>query len=107
MRPPEESARLIENARLISIVRLEHRELGREVVSQLIEGGVRVIEFSLAMPGALELLRECSGSFADRALLRRRDRAQSRPGERSGGRRGLVPRLAQRRRRGRAGGDVA
>ena len=69
MRPPEESARLIEDARLISIVRLEHRELGREVVSQLIEGGVRVIEFSLAMPGALELLRECSGSFADRALF--------------------------------------
>jgi 2-dehydro-3-deoxyphosphogluconate aldolase / (4S)-4-hydroxy-2-oxoglutarate aldolase len=66
---PEEAARAIEEARLISVIRLGRPELGHEVVAQLVEGGVRMIEFSLAMPDALTLLRDCTDRFGDRAVF--------------------------------------
>ena len=56
----------IREARAIAILRCSDRELGREALRASIRGGFQVLEVTLSVPGALDLVRDFS---ADGNLL--------------------------------------
>lgn len=53
------------DARLISIVRLSDAEALHDAAEAIYAGGVRVIEFTLNSPGALDAIRTCRKSMPD------------------------------------------
>lgn len=62
---PSDVYSLIEEERLMAIVRLSSEERSLAAAEALARGGARLIEFSLAGASALEALRACSGSMRD------------------------------------------
>ncbi len=59
MRTREDILTTVIESGLISIIRLEHGDMLRETVEAIYAGGIRVIEFTLNSPGALEAIRSC------------------------------------------------
>ncbi|MCW2950997.1 MAG: 2-dehydro-3-deoxyphosphogluconate aldolase/4-hydroxy-2-oxoglutarate aldolase [Conexibacter sp.] len=52
----------IRDARLVAIIRLDDPGLAEAAAHALFEGGIDVLEFSLAAPGALEAIRRVAGA---------------------------------------------
>lgn len=53
----------------VAVVRLESAERLRRVVDALVEGGIRAIEVTMTMRGALEALAACSAPLGDSAVI--------------------------------------
>jgi 2-dehydro-3-deoxyphosphogluconate aldolase/(4S)-4-hydroxy-2-oxoglutarate aldolase len=64
-----ETARRIERARLLAIVRRPDPEAAVTAVEALRRGGIEAIELSLVAPGALEALREAAGVAGPDGLI--------------------------------------
>jgi 2-dehydro-3-deoxyphosphogluconate aldolase/(4S)-4-hydroxy-2-oxoglutarate aldolase len=60
---------LIEQTRLIAIVRLKHYERALEVAQALIAGGIPVIEFTLTGQGAIEAIARTREALDGQALI--------------------------------------
>lgn len=59
----------IERERLVAIVRRANAAAAVEAARELVAGGVRVMEFSLAVPSALEAIATAAGELGDGALV--------------------------------------
>ncbi|MBN1315034.1 MAG: bifunctional 4-hydroxy-2-oxoglutarate aldolase/2-dehydro-3-deoxy-phosphogluconate aldolase [Anaerolineales bacterium] len=59
----------IEKSGIIAIVRFDRPDELVNVASALAEGGIKVIEFTMTIPGATKLLEEASKELADNILL--------------------------------------
>src|SRR3990172_5996871 len=55
--------------KIVAIVRLESAEQLVHVAEALNAGGISVIEFTCSTPGALEMIKDASGRFGDKALI--------------------------------------
>jgi 2-dehydro-3-deoxyphosphogluconate aldolase/(4S)-4-hydroxy-2-oxoglutarate aldolase len=53
-----EVLRLVEDTGVVAIIRLKDRTLVRGMVDALLEGGVRALEITMTVPGAIDLIRE-------------------------------------------------
>lgn len=59
----------IEEAGVIAVIRLADARQLAATVDALVEGGVRVLEVTMTVPGAVDLIRELSGTLGSHLLL--------------------------------------
>jgi len=59
----------IEQAGVIAVIRIKEAERLREIVDALVEGGVRVLEVTMTVPGAVDLIRALAPSLRPGVLL--------------------------------------
>jgi 2-dehydro-3-deoxyphosphogluconate aldolase/(4S)-4-hydroxy-2-oxoglutarate aldolase len=59
----------IEEAGVVAVIRMQESERLRAVIDALGEGGVRALEVTMTVPGAVELIRGLSSSLPDGFLL--------------------------------------
>jgi len=59
----------IERIGILPVLRARSTKEGRALVEALVEGGITVMEVTMTVPGAVELLRDLKKSFGDRLLL--------------------------------------
>jgi 2-dehydro-3-deoxyphosphogluconate aldolase/(4S)-4-hydroxy-2-oxoglutarate aldolase len=66
---PESTAEIIERAGLIPVLRARNAVQAHAVVKALLTGGITVIEVTMTVPGALEVLRELKKEYGAKLLL--------------------------------------
>ena len=66
---PETTQEIIERVGLIPVLRAKSVAQGRAVVDALIAGGVTVVEVTMTVPGAVDLLKELKKEYGDKLLL--------------------------------------
>jgi len=59
----------VRDERVIAIVRLRSDAPLRRVAEALVEGGIRILEFTLTSPGARAAIAECRAHFGETALI--------------------------------------
>ena len=59
----------IERERVVAIIRLDDPDKLRSVIEALAEGGVRVIEVTMTVPRAIELIAQVAGSAHDDVMI--------------------------------------
>ncbi len=65
----EETKKILERVALIPVLRASSAETGHALVHAMMAGGVTVVEVTMTVPGAIELLRELKQRHGDRLLL--------------------------------------
>ena len=65
----ERIAATIEAAGLIAVIRMTDAQRLRDTIDALVEGGVRILEVTMTVPGAVELIRTLSASLPRDLLL--------------------------------------
>src|SRR6185312_8068887 len=60
---------VIERVGLIPVLRARSIAQGRAVVEAMVAGGVNVVEVTMTVPGAIDLLRELKREYGDKLLL--------------------------------------
>lgn len=66
---PETTQERIERVGLIPVLRAKSVAQGRAVVEAMIAGGVDVVEVTMTVPGAVDLLKELKKVYGDKLLL--------------------------------------
>jgi 2-dehydro-3-deoxyphosphogluconate aldolase/(4S)-4-hydroxy-2-oxoglutarate aldolase len=66
---PETTQETLERVGLIPVLRAKNPAQGRAVVEAMIAGGVTVVEVTMTVPGAVDLLRELKKEYGDKLLL--------------------------------------
>jgi 2-dehydro-3-deoxyphosphogluconate aldolase / (4S)-4-hydroxy-2-oxoglutarate aldolase len=64
-----DTAQLIESAGLIPVLRAKSEKQAHAVVQAMIKGGVRVVEVTMTVPGAVDLLKVLKKEYGDTVLL--------------------------------------
>ena len=59
----------IEEAGVVAVIRMQEPERLRAVIDALADGGVRALEVTMTVPGAIELIRTLSSALSDDFLL--------------------------------------
>ncbi|MGF1669906.1 MAG: bifunctional 4-hydroxy-2-oxoglutarate aldolase/2-dehydro-3-deoxy-phosphogluconate aldolase, partial [Balneolaceae bacterium] len=59
----------IENHKVVAIVRLPDPDLTEPVVAAMYKGGIRVLEITMTVPGALSLIRKAAGDSPPDLLI--------------------------------------
>jgi 2-dehydro-3-deoxyphosphogluconate aldolase/(4S)-4-hydroxy-2-oxoglutarate aldolase len=65
----ETTAQIIERVGLIPVLRAKNAAQARSVVKAMIAGGVTVVEVTMTVPGAIDLLKELKAEYGDKLLL--------------------------------------
>ena len=65
----ETTQQAIERVGLIPVLRAKNIAQGRAVVDAMIAGGVTVVEVTMTVPGAVDLLKELKKAYGDKLLL--------------------------------------
>jgi 2-dehydro-3-deoxyphosphogluconate aldolase/(4S)-4-hydroxy-2-oxoglutarate aldolase len=65
----ETTQETIERVGLIPVLRAKSIEQGRRVVDAMMAGGVTVVEVTMTVPGAVDLLKQLKKDFGDELLL--------------------------------------
>lgn len=65
----ETTAEILERAVLIPVLRARTAGQAHAVVQAMLAGGIRVVEVTMTVPGAVELLRELKGEYGSELLL--------------------------------------
>ncbi|MGB0074921.1 MAG: bifunctional 4-hydroxy-2-oxoglutarate aldolase/2-dehydro-3-deoxy-phosphogluconate aldolase [Terracidiphilus sp.] len=65
----ETNQQIIERVGLIPVLRAKSVAQGRAVVDAMVAGGVTVVEVTMTVPGAIELIKELKKEFADELLI--------------------------------------
>jgi 2-dehydro-3-deoxyphosphogluconate aldolase/(4S)-4-hydroxy-2-oxoglutarate aldolase len=65
----ESTQQIIERVGLIPVLRAKSIAQGRAVVDAMIAGGVTIVEVTMTVPGALELLKELRNEYGAKLLL--------------------------------------
>lgn len=63
------TAEIIESSGLIPVLRAKSEKQAHAVVQAMIKGGVRVVEVTMTVPGAVELLKVLKKEYGDTVLL--------------------------------------
>lgn len=66
---PETTQEIIERVGLIPVLRAKSTTQGRAVVEAMIAGGVTVVEVTMTVPGAIDLLKELRREYGNELLL--------------------------------------
>src|SRR5690348_6805450 len=66
---PETTQEIIERVGLIPVLRAKSVAQGRAVVDAMIAGGVNIVEVTMTVPGAVDLLKELKRAYGDKLLL--------------------------------------
>jgi 2-dehydro-3-deoxyphosphogluconate aldolase / (4S)-4-hydroxy-2-oxoglutarate aldolase len=66
---PETTSQIIERIGLIPVLRARNAAQAHAVVQAMIAGGVTVVEVTMTVPGAIELLKELKQQYGSRLLL--------------------------------------
>lgn len=66
---PESTQETLERVGLIPVLRAKNPAQGRAVVEAMIAGGVTVVEVTMTVPGAVDLLRELKKEYGSKLLL--------------------------------------
>lgn len=66
---PETTAEIIERVGLIPVLRAKNPKQAHAVVQAMIAGGVTVVEVTMTVPNAVELLRELKNEYGPKGLL--------------------------------------
>ena len=66
---PETTQETIERVGLIPVLRAKSTAQGRAVVEAMIAGGVNIVEVTMTVPGAIELLKELKRAYNNQLLL--------------------------------------
>lgn len=66
---PEETKEIIERIGIMPVLRARSAQEGRALVEALVAGGITVMEVTMTVPGAVELLRELKKEYGERLLL--------------------------------------
>jgi 2-dehydro-3-deoxyphosphogluconate aldolase/(4S)-4-hydroxy-2-oxoglutarate aldolase len=66
---PETTQQIIERVGLIPVLRAKSVAQGRAIVDAMIAGGVTVVEVTMTVPGAIDLLRELHKEYGAKLLL--------------------------------------
>lgn len=61
--------RAVEEAGVVAVIRLKQAAKVSAVIDTLAAGGVRVLEITMTVPGAIEVIREISGALPDGVIL--------------------------------------
>ncbi len=65
----ETTQQIIERVGLIPVLRAKSVAQGRAVVDAMVAGGVTVVEVTMTVPGAIELIKELKKEIADELLI--------------------------------------
>lgn len=66
---PETTQETIERVGLIPVLRAKSTAQGRAVVEAMIAGGVNIVEVTMTLPGAIDLLKELKRAYGSQLLL--------------------------------------
>jgi 2-dehydro-3-deoxyphosphogluconate aldolase / (4S)-4-hydroxy-2-oxoglutarate aldolase len=66
---PETTAEIIERVGLIPVLRAKNSKQAHAVVQAMIAGGVTVVEVTMTVPGAIDLLKELKQEYGSKLLL--------------------------------------
>lgn len=66
---PESTAEIIERVGLIPVLRAKNSKQAHAVVDAMIAGGVTVVEVTMTVPGAIEVLRNLKQKYGSQLLL--------------------------------------
>jgi len=66
---PETTQETLERVGLIPVLRAKNLAQGRAVVKAMVEGGVNVVEVTMTVPGAVDLLKELKCEYGSDLLL--------------------------------------
>lgn len=66
---PETTQETLERVGLIPVLRAKNPAQGRAVVEAMMAGGVTVVEVTMTVPGAVDLLKELKKEYGDKLLL--------------------------------------
>jgi 2-dehydro-3-deoxyphosphogluconate aldolase/(4S)-4-hydroxy-2-oxoglutarate aldolase len=66
---PESTAQTIERVGLIPVLRAKSVAQGRAVVDAMIAGGITIVEVTMTVPGAIDLLKELQKAYGSELLL--------------------------------------
>lgn len=66
---PETTQQIIERVGLIPVLRAKSIAQGRAVVDAMIAGGVTIVEVTMTVPGAIDLIRELRREYGSQLLL--------------------------------------
>jgi 2-dehydro-3-deoxyphosphogluconate aldolase/(4S)-4-hydroxy-2-oxoglutarate aldolase len=66
---PETTQETLERVGLIPVLRAKNIDQGRKVVDAMIAGGVTVVEVTMTVPGAIDLIKQLKKDFGDELLL--------------------------------------
>jgi 2-dehydro-3-deoxyphosphogluconate aldolase / (4S)-4-hydroxy-2-oxoglutarate aldolase len=66
---PETTQQIIERVGLIPVLRAKSVAQGRAVVDAMVAGGVTVVEVTMTVPGAIDLLKELKKAYGSELLL--------------------------------------
>ena len=66
----ETTQQIIERVGLIPVLRAKSVAQGRAVVDAMIAGGVTIVEVTMTVPGAVDLLKELSKEYGRKLLAR-------------------------------------
>lgn len=65
----ERTMEIIERTGIVPVLRARSADEGRALVEALVAGGIEVIEVTMTVPGAVDLLRALKSEYGDRLLL--------------------------------------
>jgi len=65
----ERTAQIIERVGLIPVLRAKNATQAHAVVKAMIAGGVTVVEVTMTVPGAIDLLKQLKAEYGDKLLL--------------------------------------
>ena len=66
---PEATQEMMERVGLIPVLRAKSLEQGRAVVKAMVAGGVNIVEVTMTVPGAIDLLKELKREYGSDLLL--------------------------------------
>jgi 2-dehydro-3-deoxyphosphogluconate aldolase/(4S)-4-hydroxy-2-oxoglutarate aldolase len=66
---PETTAEILERVALIPVLRARNASQAHAVVQAMLAGGVTVVEVTMTVPGAVELLKELKQEYGSKLLL--------------------------------------
>ena len=53
---------------IVAIVRTDHADKAKKIVGAISEGGIKIIEVTMSVPGAIDVIKELSGFCAQEAI---------------------------------------
>lgn len=64
-----ETVQRIMDAGVVAVIRAESKEQGIRLIEAIKEGGIRALEITMTVPGALDIIREISNMYNDEDLI--------------------------------------
>lgn len=64
-----ETIRKISELGIVAVVRTESKEQGIKIVDAIKKGGIKTIEISMTVPGAIDIIKEIAESYKDEDIL--------------------------------------